>query len=85
MYMYSQLLYTNQMTTLNLLKPLLKKGVVKVDYYQSTDQHVVYCVPFQHGFVFHHTYPTYIVLTQWLPDQEPNTLPSFATSYIGMY
>ena len=42
-------------------------------------------VPFQHGFVFHHTYPTYIVLTQWLPEDEPNTLPSFATSYLGMY
>lgn len=37
----------------------------------------------KHGFQFHHTYPTYIVLTHWLPKDEPNTLPSFATSYLG--
>lgn len=37
----------------------------------------------KHGFQFHHTYPTYIVLTHWLPKDEPNTLPTFATSYLG--
>lgn len=40
-------------------------------------------IAIKHGFLFHHTYPTYIVLTQWLPEDEPNTLPSFATSYLG--
>ncbi|XP_078363324.1 uncharacterized protein LOC144647392 [Oculina patagonica] len=40
-------------------------------------------IAIKHGFLFHHTYPTYIVLTRWLPEDEPNTLPSFATSYLG--
>lgn len=55
-----------------------------IGFFLHAVQNVCY-VPFQHGFVFHHTYPTYIVLTQWLPEDEPNTLPSFATSYLGMY
>ncbi|XP_067033618.1 uncharacterized protein [Acropora muricata] len=40
-------------------------------------------VAVKHGFIFHHTYPHHIILTQWLPETEPNTLPPFATSYIG--
>lgn len=40
-------------------------------------------VAVKHGFLFHHTYPRHIVLTQWLPKTEPNTLPTFATSYLG--
>ncbi|XP_044173980.1 uncharacterized protein LOC114948627 isoform X2 [Acropora millepora] len=39
-------------------------------------------VAVKHGFIFHHTYPHHIILTQWLPETEPNTLPPFATSYI---
>ncbi|XP_068679703.1 uncharacterized protein [Montipora foliosa] len=37
----------------------------------------------KHGFLFHHTYPHHLILTHWLPETEPNTLPPFATSYIG--
>ncbi|EDO37702.1 predicted protein, partial [Nematostella vectensis] len=41
-------------------------------------------VAVKHGFVYHHCYPTFIVVTQWLPKDEPNSLPTFATTYIGV-
>ena len=36
------------------------------------------------GFEFHHTQPGYIMMTKWLPSEEPSTLPTYATHYIGM-
>ncbi|XP_031553931.1 nudix hydrolase 8-like isoform X1 [Actinia tenebrosa] len=38
----------------------------------------------EHGFVFHHCFPSYIVMTKWLPEDEPNKLPTFATCFIGV-
>ena len=35
------------------------------------------------GFSFHHTRDEYLMLTKWLPIDQPNKLPSFATHYIG--
>jgi len=36
------------------------------------------------GFVFHHAQKDYVMMTNWLPDSEPNTLPNFADHYIGV-
>lgn len=36
------------------------------------------------GFDFHHTKQSYIMLTKWLPKNEPNHLPSFSTHYINL-
>lgn len=36
------------------------------------------------GFEFHHTQPGYVMMTKWLPSEEPSTLPAYATHYIGM-
>ncbi|XP_041456066.1 nudix hydrolase 8-like [Lytechinus variegatus] len=36
------------------------------------------------GFVFHHAQPNYVMMTRWLPEDEPNMLPGFATHYIGV-
>ncbi|XP_031553939.1 nudix hydrolase 8-like isoform X2 [Actinia tenebrosa] len=38
----------------------------------------------EHGFVFHHCFPSYIVMTKWLPEDEPNKLPTFATCCLGV-
>ncbi|KAL5478039.1 hypothetical protein EMCRGX_G024914 [Ephydatia muelleri] len=36
------------------------------------------------GFSFHHTRDDYLMLTKWLPTDQPNKLPSFATHYVGV-
>ena len=35
-------------------------------------------------FVFHHAQPTYVMMTRWLPKDEPNQLPGYATNYVGV-
>ncbi|KAK3750650.1 hypothetical protein QZH41_012828 [Actinostola sp. cb2023] len=37
----------------------------------------------QQGFEFHHCFPSFMMMTCWLPN-EPNKLPTFATTYIGV-
>ncbi|CAF1074392.1 unnamed protein product [Rotaria magnacalcarata] len=36
------------------------------------------------GFVLHHAKPDYVMLTYWLDENEPNQLPSYAISTIGV-
>ena len=36
------------------------------------------------GFVLHHAQPDYVMLTHWLDENEPNQLPSYAISTIGV-
>ena len=36
------------------------------------------------GFVLHHAKPDYVMLTQWLDENEPNQLPSYAISTLGV-
>eukprot|EP00048_Salpingoeca_helianthica_P017700 m.238620 g.238620 ORF g.238620 m.238620 type:complete len:296 (-) comp21894_c0_seq1:67-954(-) len=36
------------------------------------------------GFVLHHAQPGYIQLTKWLPRDEPNKLPRFAGTFVGV-
>ncbi|CAF3001026.1 unnamed protein product [Rotaria socialis] len=36
------------------------------------------------GFVLHHAKPDYVMLTNWLDENEPNPLPSYAISTIGV-
>ncbi|XP_070571446.1 nucleoside diphosphate-linked moiety X motif 6-like isoform X2 [Ptychodera flava] len=38
----------------------------------------------KHGFVFHHSQPSYVLMTRWLPTDVPNLLPAFANHYIGV-
>lgn len=40
-------------------------------------------VPLKLGFQFHHAHPDHVMMTQWLPTNEPNNLPQFAYHYIG--
>lgn len=36
------------------------------------------------GFVFHHAQPDYVMMTKWLPKDEPNMLPGYTSHYIGV-
>ncbi|XP_021346359.1 nucleoside diphosphate-linked moiety X motif 6-like isoform X2 [Mizuhopecten yessoensis] len=53
---------------------------VKVHKAQSS--FVSVCV--QLGFDFHHAKPGYVMLNQWLAEQEENRLPGFASQYLGV-
>ena len=35
-------------------------------------------------FTFHHAQPSYVRMTRWLPLDEPNLLPGYATHYVGV-
>ena len=35
-------------------------------------------------FKYHHAKDDYVMLTKWLPENEDNKLPSFATHYVGV-
>jgi hypothetical protein len=36
------------------------------------------------GFVLHHAVPDYVMLTHWLDEKDPNQLPGYAMSTIGV-
>ncbi|XP_048257212.1 nudix hydrolase 8-like [Haliotis rufescens] len=36
------------------------------------------------GFDFHHAQPGYVMMSVWLPADEPNNLPEYANQYIGV-
>ena len=36
------------------------------------------------GFEFHHAKDGYVMLTNWLPKEEPSKIPNFATHYCGV-
>jgi hypothetical protein len=36
------------------------------------------------GFVLHHAVPEYVMLTHWLDEKDPNQLPSYAMSTVGV-
>jgi hypothetical protein len=36
------------------------------------------------GFVLHHAVPDYVMLTNWLDEKDPNQLPSYAMSTVGV-
>ncbi|GFY46162.1 nudix hydrolase 8 [Trichonephila inaurata madagascariensis] len=38
----------------------------------------------QHGFLFHHAKTSYVMLTRWLPADEPNLLPQYPYTHIGV-
>jgi ADP-ribose pyrophosphatase YjhB (NUDIX family) len=38
----------------------------------------------KNGFIFHHAKHNQIVLTKWLPTDEPNKLPGYMTNYLGV-
>ncbi|KAL6073535.1 Nudix hydrolase domain-containing protein [Balamuthia mandrillaris] len=35
-------------------------------------------------FAFHHTGKDYVMMTKWLPEGQPNTLPDFCSHYVGV-
>ncbi|XP_067140399.1 uncharacterized protein [Centruroides vittatus] len=37
-----------------------------------------------HGFEFHHSKASYLMLTKWLPSSEPNLLPQYPHTHIGV-
>jgi len=41
-------------------------------------------VAVKNSFVFHHAEPEYVLLTRWLPLNEPNKLPAYASHTIGV-
>ncbi|XP_015909966.1 uncharacterized protein [Parasteatoda tepidariorum] len=38
----------------------------------------------KHGFSFHHAKTSYVMLTRWLPGDEPNLLPQYPHTHIGV-
>ncbi|XP_022249044.1 nucleoside diphosphate-linked moiety X motif 6-like isoform X1 [Limulus polyphemus] len=38
----------------------------------------------KNGFTFHHAKPSYVMMIKWLPKNEPNLLPSYPHTYIGV-
>ncbi|XP_014667262.1 PREDICTED: nudix hydrolase 8-like [Priapulus caudatus] len=38
----------------------------------------------KHGFTFHHAQPDYVMMVTWLPTDEPNNLPDYAHTFIGV-
>ncbi|GIZ02179.1 nudix hydrolase 8 [Caerostris extrusa] len=38
----------------------------------------------KHGFLFHHAKTSYVMLTRWLPSDEPNLLPQYPFTHIGV-
>ena len=36
------------------------------------------------GFEFHHAKGDYLMVTKWLPEDQPNKMPGFATHYCGV-
>ncbi|XP_055943440.1 nucleoside diphosphate-linked moiety X motif 6-like [Argiope bruennichi] len=38
----------------------------------------------KHGFLFHHAKTSYVMLTRWLPADEPNLLPQYPYTHIGV-
>jgi len=38
----------------------------------------------KYGFVYHHAKPTYLMLIKWLPTDEPNNLPTYPHTSIGV-
>eukprot|EP00117_Sycon_ciliatum_P022758 scpid78377/ scgid19532/ Nudix hydrolase 8 len=45
-----------------------------------------YCIQIadKHGFTIHHAQPGYVMMTKWLPTDEPNLLPGYASHYVGV-
>ena len=41
-------------------------------------------VAVKNQFTFHHAQPSYVRMVRWLPLDEPNLLPGYATHYIGV-
>ncbi|XP_052257337.1 uncharacterized protein LOC127862301 [Dreissena polymorpha] len=37
----------------------------------------------KHGLDFHHAQPGYVMMTKWLPTDEPNSIPEYANQYLG--
>lgn len=38
----------------------------------------------KHGFLFHHAKTAYVMLTRWLPGDQPNLLPQYPYTHIGV-
>ena len=36
------------------------------------------------GFKFHHAKDHYVMMTKWLLDKEPSTMPLYASHYVGV-
>ena len=36
------------------------------------------------GFTMHHAKDDYLMMTQWLPRDQPNKMPGFASHYVGV-
>jgi len=36
------------------------------------------------GFSFHHAEPNYVMMTRWLPENEPNNLPKYSHTFVGV-
>jgi len=44
------------------------------------------CVPgaASQGFQFHHAQPKYVMMTAWLPEDEPSSIPPYASHFVGV-
>ncbi|XP_022106616.1 nucleoside diphosphate-linked moiety X motif 6-like [Acanthaster planci] len=62
-------------------KSLCKRGIWLKISLQETE-----LIPeaVKHKFVFHHAQPSYVMMIRWLPSDEPNQLPGYSHTYIGV-
>lgn len=76
-----QQFYTKLQIHLRLFRKDDRRGVwLKVPIQGSQFVHAVV----QCGFVFHHAKPDYVMLTCWLPQDVPNTLPAYPHTQVGV-
>jgi len=69
------------LASLSKWKELGKKGIwLKIPIHLS---HLISTATLV-GFTFHHAQQDYLMLTTWLPETSPNTLPKYASHYVGV-
>jgi len=67
--------------TLNHLREVKARGVwLKL----TLDQSTYIPIAVKYGFEFHHAIDDYMLLTQWLPENEVSKLPHYATHFVGV-
>lgn len=48
------------------------------------NSHLIDIAVKEEGFEYHHSKKDHLVLTKWLPKDEPDKLPGYATHYVGV-
>lgn len=66
------------------LNEWLKNGIRGVWFHVPQSKASYIPILVNHGFQFHHAKASYLMLTKWLPSSEPNLLPQYPHTHIGV-